>query len=145
MARGLNKAMLIGRLGADPEIRYTTSGMAVANLRIATNHAIKRGDEWVEETEWHSVVAWDRLAEIASQYLSKGRQVYVEGRLQTREWQDRDGNRRWTTEIVARELILLGSRDDVQQGSGDSGGGTANSDSGYTPPGQVPQEDDVPF
>lgn len=144
MARGLNKVMLIGRLGADPEIRYTQSGTAVANFTMATNHPVKRGDQWEEATEWHRVVAWDRLAEICNQYMNKGSQVYVEGRLQTREWQDRDGNRRWTTEIVAKEIQLLGGRDDSQVNQSDTGG-VEKDQSSYNPPGQLPPEDDVPF
>jgi single-strand DNA-binding protein len=149
MARGLNKAMLIGRLGGDPEIRYTASGTAVANFTLATNHGVKRGDKWEEETEWHRIVAWDRLAEIVSQYLHTGSQLYIEGRIQTREWQDRDGNRRWTTEIIARDIQMLGGRDDVSSMSG-SGAGGADSGSGmeessYNPPGQLPPDDEVPF
>jgi single-strand DNA-binding protein len=144
MARGLNKVMLIGRLGADPEIRYTQSGTAVANFNLATNHGVKKGDQWEEATEWHRVVAWDRLAEICNQYMNKGTQVYVEGRLQTREWQDRDGNRRWTTEIVAREIQLLGGRDDTAPRRA-SDRPEEGSQSNYDVPGQLPPEDDVPF
>lgn len=143
MARGLNKAMLIGRLGADPEIRYTASGTPVANFSLATNHSVKRGDQWEEQTEWHRVIAWDRLAEICNQYMNKGTQVYVEGRIQTREWQDKDGNRRWTTEIVARDIQMLGGRDDIKTSSGGQGG--MGPESAFSVPGQVPPEDDVPF
>lgn len=111
MARGVNKVILIGNLGQDPELRYTGSGTAVCNMRIATNEAYKdAGGEWVEKTEWHNVVAWSRLAEICGEYLSKGSQVYIEGSLQTRSWDDRDGNTRYTTEIKAREMQILSGR-----------------------------------
>ncbi|MBE9581867.1 MAG: single-stranded DNA-binding protein [Proteobacteria bacterium] len=113
---GINKVILIGRLGKDPEVRYTADGTAVANFSIATS------DEWKdkgtgekkERTEWHRIVAWRRLGEICGEYLSKGRQVYVEGSLQTREWEDQDGKKRWTTEIVARNMQMLGTRDQVE-------------------------------
>jgi len=133
MAKSLNKVMLIGRLGADPEIRYTADGTPVANFNLATDTPIKKGDQWESETEWHRIVAWRRLAEICNEYLSKGRQVYVEGRLRTRAWEDRDGNKRWTTEIIARDIVLLGSREDAGNG-GD-----------LAPPEPPPIEDDVPF
>ncbi|NPA94391.1 MAG: single-stranded DNA-binding protein [Thermodesulfobacteria bacterium] len=134
MARGLNKVMLIGRLGSDPEIRYTQDGTPVANFSLATDSPVKRGDQWESETEWHRVVAWRRLAEICSEYLGKGRLVYVEGRLRTRSWEDRDGNKRWTTEIIARDIQILDSR------GGAEGGGTTE----LEPP-APPIEDDVPF
>jgi single-strand DNA-binding protein len=123
MARGLNKVMLIGNLGADPEIRYTAGGAAVANITIATAESWrdKESGEQQERTEWHRVVFFSRLAEIVSEYLKKGSQVYVEGRLQTRKWQDRDGNDRYTTEIVANEMQMLGSR--PGSGGGSGGGG----------------------
>ncbi len=133
MSKSLNKVMLIGRLGADPEIRYTADGTPVANFNLATDTPIKRGDQWETETEWHRIVAWRRLAEICNEYLSKGRQVYVEGRLRTRAWEDRDGNKRWTTEVIARDIVLLGSREDTGNG-GD-----------LAPPEPPPIEDDVPF
>ena len=112
MARGINKVILVGNLGQDPELRYTGSGTAVCNMRLATNEAYKDANgEWVDKTEWHSVVAWSRLAEICNEYLKKGSQVYFEGSLQTRSWEDRDGNTRYTTEIKAREMMILGSRE----------------------------------
>lgn len=121
MARGVNKVMLIGNLGQDPEMRYTGSGTAVCNMRLATTENYKDSNgEWVEKTEWHNVVAWARLAEICNEYLRKGSQVYFEGQLQTRSWEDRDGNTRYTTEVKAREMLMLGSRDD----SGGLGGGS---------------------
>lgn len=118
----VNKVILIGNLGRDPETRYAPSGSAICNVRIATtrNWKDKASGEKREETEWHSVVFYDRLAEIAGEYLKKGRPVYVEGRLKTRKWQDKDGQDRYTTEIIATEMQLLGSRDGG--GAGDDGG-----------------------
>ena len=112
MARGVNKAILVGHLGRDPEIRYTAGGDAVANLNIATTDSWrdKQTGENTERTEWHRVVMFRRLAEIAGEYLKKGSQVYIEGRLQTRKWQDQNGQDRYTTEIVAGEMQMLGSR-----------------------------------
>ena len=112
MARGINKVILIGNLGNDPETRYTAGGAAVANISLATTDSWrdKETGEQQERTEWHRVVFFGRLAEIVSEYLHKGSQVYVEGRLQTRKWQDKDGNDRYTTEIVANEMQMLGNR-----------------------------------
>ena len=113
MAGGVNKVILIGHLGADPEIRYTQNGAPVANLRLATSESWKNKNGQKEErTEWHRVVAWSKLAELAGQYLSKGRQIYVEGRLQTRSWDDKDGNKRYSTEIVATNIQFLGGPSD---------------------------------
>lgn len=113
MARGVNKVILIGNLGQDPELRYTPNGSAVATLSIATNERWNDKDGNVQEhTEWHRVVAWNRLAEICGEYLKKGSQVYVEGRLKTRSWEDKDGVKRYITEIVVRELQMLGRRED---------------------------------
>lgn len=122
----INKVILIGNLGRDPEVRYTPSGAAVCNLRLATTRNWKSRDtgERQEETEWHSVVLYDRQAEVAGEYLKKGRPVYIEGRLKTRKWQDKDGNDRYTTEIVADSMQLLGGR----EGTGTGGGG----DDGYS-------------
>jgi len=107
----LNKILLIGHLGKDPEIRYTPDGSPVATFSIATseNWTDKNGTRQ-EHTEWHNIVAWNKLADLSKRFLSKGRQVYVEGRLRTREWTDRDGNKRRTTEIIATQMVLLGSR-----------------------------------
>ena len=112
MARGINKVILVGNLGQDPETRAMPSGKAVTNVRIATSDSWrdKQTGEQMEQTEWHTVVFFDRLAEIAAEYLRKGSQVYVEGRLRTRKWQDKSGNDRYTTEIVANEMQMLGSR-----------------------------------
>ncbi|HET6569010.1 MAG TPA: single-stranded DNA-binding protein [Rhodothermales bacterium] len=111
MARGINKVILVGNLGQDPELRYTGNGTAVCNMRLATNEAYKDQDgNLVDKTEWHSVVAWARLAEICGEYLKKGSQVYFEGSLQTRTWEDKDGQTRYTTEVKAREMMMLGGR-----------------------------------
>ena len=114
--RGINKVILIGNLGGDPEVRYTGSGLAIANVNVATSDRWRdrQSEENRERTEWHRVVLFDKLAEIAGEYLRKGSQVYIEGRLQTRKWQDRDGNDRYTTEIVAREMTMLGGRGEDQ-------------------------------
>jgi single-strand DNA-binding protein len=112
MARGVNKAIIVGNLGRDPEVRYSASGSAIANINVATTDSWKdrQSGERQERTEWHRVVFFNRLAEIAGEYLKKGSQVYIEGRIQTRKWEDKDGNDRWTTEIVANEMQMLGSR-----------------------------------
>jgi single-strand DNA-binding protein len=140
---GINKVILIGRLGSDPEVRYTPSGVAVANFNIATSEEWKDKDsgEKKERTEWHRVVAWRRLGEICGEYLSKGKQVYVEGRLQTRDWEDKDGNKRYTTEIVASDVQFLGARD-----SSESARPRGSSSADYQGmPSQGPGDDDIPF
>ena len=126
MARGINKVILIGNLGQDPETRAMPSGSSVTNLRIATSEAWKdkQSGEMKERTEWHSVAMFGRLAEIAGEYLRKGSQVYIEGRLRTRKWQDKQGNDRYTTEIVANEMQMLGGRGGGMGGEyGESAGG----------------------
>ncbi len=122
---GINKVILIGNLGRDPELRYTQSGSAVANLALATTRSYtnSRTNERVEETEWHRVVVWGKQAEFCNQYLSKGRQVYIEGRLQTRNYEDKDGIKRYSTEIVADTVQFLGRRGDGGGGGGGGGGG----------------------
>jgi single-strand DNA-binding protein len=112
MARGVNKVILIGNLGNEPEIRYTAGGAAIANISLATAESWKdkESGEQQERTEWHRIVFFGRLAEIVGEYLHKGSQIYVEGRLQTRKWQDKEGHDRYTTEIVANEMQMLGSR-----------------------------------
>ena len=120
----VNKAILIGNLGQDPEIRYTHSGAAVASFSLATTQKWKdKEGQQQEETEWHRITAWSRLAEICGEYLQKGSKVYIEGRLQTRKWQDKDGNDRYTTEIVAQEMKMLSGRNEKPEGStqGDQG------------------------
>ena len=144
---GLNKAMIIGRLGRDPEIRYTPGGVAVANFSVATSEEWKdkESNEKKERTEWHRIVAFGKLGEICGEYLSKGKQIYVEGRIQTRSWEDKDGNKKYTTEIVASDVQFLDKKD---SGSGDyprkgqddkperGAGGQAYHDS---------KDDDIPF
>jgi single-strand DNA-binding protein len=122
MARGINKVILVGNLGQDPETRAMPSGKAVTNVRVATSDSWrdKQTGEQKEQTEWHTVVFFDRLAEIAAEYLRKGSQIYVEGRLRTRKWQDKSGNDRYTTEIVGNEMQMLGGRGG---GAGGMGGG----------------------
>jgi single-strand DNA-binding protein len=119
MARGVNKVILIGNLGQEPELRYTGSGTAVCNMRLATNESYTNRDgEEVQKTEWHNVVAWGRLGEICNEYLDKGSQVYFEGSLQTRSWEDRDGNTRYTTEVKAQEMMFLDSNRQGAPGDG---------------------------
>lgn len=135
MARGVNKVILVGNLGQDPELNYTNSGTAVCNMRIATSDSYTNRDgERVDTTEWHDVVAWARLGETCGEYLSKGRQIYVEGSLQTRSWEDRDGNKRYSTEVKAREVVFLsgdgqGARQSRSPG-GQGGGDGMNQDQG---------------
>jgi single-strand DNA-binding protein len=147
MARGVNKVILVGHLGADPETRYMPSGGAVTNLRVATSEAWKdkQSGEQQERTEWHRVAIFGRLAEIAAEYLRKGSQVYIEGRLRTRKWQDNQGNDRYSTEIVASEMQMLGSR----SGMGEPPVATERSgETGRHPAATAPAEefdDDIPF
>jgi len=154
--RGVNKVILVGNLGRDPEVRYIKDGTAVANLRLATSETWNdQNGQKQERTEWHRVVAWGKLAEIAKEYMSKGRQIYVEGKLQTRSWDDRDGNKRYTTEVKADQIIMLGSRGD-SAGSRDTAApppeqgeqaGQAGQE-GQAAPAAAPfeaTEDDVPF
>lgn len=118
MARGINKIILVGNLGQDPELRYTGSGTAVCNMRLATNESYKDASgQMVDKTEWHSIVAWSKLAEICGEYLKKGSQVYFEGSLQTRSYDDKDGNTKWVTEIKAKEMMMLSGGDSAPQGS----------------------------
>ncbi|MBI4793792.1 MAG: single-stranded DNA-binding protein [Deltaproteobacteria bacterium] len=134
----INKAIIIGNLGSDPEVRYTQSGTAVANFNVATTEKWKGKDgQMQEQTEWHRVVAFDRLAEICGEYLSKGSKVYIEGRIQTRSWNDKDGNKRYTTEIVAKEMKMLSPK-----GGGAAGG---NQYADEPPPPEPRMGDDVPF
>ena len=147
---GVNKVILVGNLGGDPEIRYTPSGAAVANFTIATSENWKDKDgQKQEKTEWHKIVVFAKLAEICGEYLHKGKQVYIEGRIQTRQWEDRDGNKRYTTEIVANQMQMLGSKGDRPQAPSGSGGGQGGGQAGggstsaEEPP--VPDMEDIPF
>jgi len=154
MARGVNKVILVGNLGKDPEIKYTASGTAIANLTLATSESWndKQSGEKVEKTEWHRVVAFQRLAEIMGEYLRKGSQVYIEGKLQTRKWQDQNGQDRWTTEVVANDMQMLGSRGG--EGGGQPQGGGGGFRKNPAPEQQAPAkpafdndfaDDDIPF
>lgn len=153
---GVNKVILVGNLGRDPEVRYTKSGQAVASFSLATSERWTGKDGNKEEkTEWHRIVAWGKLGEICGEYLSKGKQVYIEGRLQTREWEDNDGNKKQTTEIVANNMTMLGQ---AGGGSGTGGydggsssGGSRGSSGSSTPQGSSSggsddfEDDDIPF
>ncbi len=137
---GVNKVILVGNLGADPEMRYTPSGTAVANFNIATSEVRKNKEGQKEtQTEWHKIVAFGRLAEICGEYLSKGKQVYVEGRIQNRTWEDRDGNKRYTTEIIINTMQMLGSKEGVRADAGAPQGGPPETDA---PAADI---EDVPF
>lgn len=164
---GVNKVIIIGNLGRDPEIKYTQSNVPVVNFSVATSESWKdkATGEWQEKTEWHRIVAWRHLAERAEKYLRKGKQVYVEGKLETRKWQGQDGQDRYTTEIVARELQMLGRRDDNEGGGGGFGGGGPSGSGNFDPQpmsgggsggggsgggsggggGAAPEDDDLPF
>ena len=141
----LNKVQIIGNLGADPEMRFTANGQAVSTFNVAVNRRYQTRDgERREETEWVRCVAWAKLAELVSQHLTKGRQVYVEGRMQTRQWEDREGQRRYTTEVVANDVQFLDRRSDGGGGGGDSDGGGGGFDA--PPPDQADVDpDDLPF
>ena len=162
MARGINKVIIVGNVGGDPETRYMPSGSAVTNLTIATNESgkDKQTGEQKERTEWHRVAMFNRLAEIAAEYLRKGSQVYIEGKLRTRKWQDKSGNDRYTTEIIADEMQMLGGRSGGGGGGnfgggsqgggqgGSQGGGQSNDQGGgNAPPQPGPDDfdDDIPF
>jgi single-strand DNA-binding protein len=138
--------MLIGRLGKDPEVRYTASGVAVASFSIATSEKFKKDGEWVEKSEWHNIVLWDKKAELAKEYLSKGKLVYIEGRLQTRKWEDRDGKDRWSTEIVGDQMQFLSPKGDGEGGgSGRASGHNHDSGADNYDSGQFNPDDDIPF
>ena len=155
MARGINKVILVGNLGQDPETRYMPSGGAVTNITLATNESWKdkQTGEQKDRTEWHKVAMFNRLAEIAAEYLRKGSQVYVEGKLRTRKWQDRDGNDRYTTEVIADEMQMLGGRGggggSFSSGGGSNGGSgggsNAPSGGGQSAPPADDFDDDIPF
>ena len=162
MARGINKVIIVGNVGGDPETRYMPSGSAVTNLTVATNESWKdkQTGEQKERTEWHRVAMFNRLAEIAAEYLRKGSQVYIEGKLRTRKWQDKSGQDRYTTEIIADEMQMLGGRGGSGSGGGgggnfgggsqggDQGGGQSGGQGGgNAPPQPGPDDfdDDIPF
>ena len=156
MARGVNKVIIVGNLGGDPETRYMPSGAAVTNFTVATNESWKdkQTGEQKERTEWHRVAMFNRLAEIAAEYLRKGSQVYIEGKLRTRKWQGQDGQDRYTTEIIADEMQMLGGRGGSGGGGSFGGGGGGGSygggqqgGGGSAPPQPGPDDfdDDIPF
>lgn len=140
MARGINKVIIVGNLGNDPEVRYANNGSAIANMSIATTDSWKDKNtgEQQERTEWHRVVMFNRLGEIAGEYLRKGSQVYIEGRLQTRKWQDNNGQDRYSTEIVANEMQMLGGRGGGEMGAGSGGGYQQSGGGGYQAPQSAP-------
>jgi len=146
MSRGLNKVMLIGNLGADPEIKYAASGTAIANLNLATAERRKnREGEWEETTEWHRIVMFGRQAEICKDYLKKGSKIYLEGRIQTRSWDDQSGQKRYMTEIVGFTMVMLDSKGSDQPGN--TRGGSSQFGAGQAPPPQNAPggDDDLPF
>ena len=145
----VNKVIIIGNLGRDPEVKYTQSNVPVANISVATTDSWKDKNtgEWQEKTEWHRVVLWRHLAERAERYLKKGKQVYVEGKLETRKWTDKEGNDRYTTEIIANQMMLLGRRDESE---GESQGGAQKQAGGFDAPppptsSGADEDDDLPF
>jgi single-strand DNA-binding protein len=161
MARGINKVIIVGNVGGDPETRYMPSGSAVTNVTVATNESWKdkASGEQKERTEWHRVVMFNRLGEIAAEYLRKGSQVYIEGKLRTNKWQDKSGNDRYTTEIIADEMQMLGGRGGAgggnvggtapsggdKQGGSQQGGGSSGGGNAPPQPGPDDFDDDIPF
>jgi single-strand DNA-binding protein len=149
MPRSVNRVTLLGHLGKDPELKYTPSGQAVTRLRMATSDRWKdKNGEWQDRTEWHDVVLWAKMAETANQYLNKGSQVFIEGRLQTRTWDDKEGRKHYATEIVAQDMVLLGGRGGGERGS-EPRRAAAPAGGGYEaePSGGGPEitDDDIPF
>ena len=144
MARGINKVIIVGNLGADPDSRAMPSGNAVTNISVATSESWNDRDtgEKQEKTEWHRVVFFNRLAEIAAQYLKKGSQVYVEGKLQTRKWEDKEGNERWTTEVVANQMQMLGDRMSNDMSNENASSSQSSSDNDFS---TDEFDDDIPF
>ena len=154
----VNKVILVGRLGRDPETRFTSGGQAVANFTMATDYSYKdRNGERQKRTEWHKIVAWRKLAEIVQQYLKKGSLIYIEGRIETREWQDKEGQKRYTTEIIANEMRMLGGRSDgmaAGPGAAAPAGATRGEDFDHAGPAEEPlgggpgpeiSDEDIPF
>ncbi len=135
--------ILVGNVGQDPEVKYTASGVPVAKLSLATSDRFKdRNDQWQDRTEWHSVVAWQRLAEIVGEYVRKGSKLYIEGKLQTSTWEDmQSGRRKYRTEIVARDIVLLGARDNGEEGRAEAPGEESNTE----PTASVVADSDIPF
>jgi single-strand DNA-binding protein len=158
VARGINKVILVGNLGKDPELSYLPSGQSLAKFSLATSRSYKdKSGELKEETEWHNIVAWGKLGEICAQYLSKGRQAYIEGRIQSRTWEGRDGNKRTSVDIVASDVQMLGGRGEGGSRDESSGGGASRATAGarssaaaeedsfdQSPPAEI-TDDDIPF
>lgn len=151
MAKSVNKVILIGNLGKDPEIKYTPSGTAVAKFSLATNERYKdKSGEWQDRTEWHNIVAWQRLAEIVGEYVKKGNKLYIEGRLQTSSWEDKQsGEKKYRTEIVAQDLVLLSGRGEADaDGSRSRGAAAVSSTPAHEPEAGEPAhitDEDIPF
>jgi len=155
MAKSVNKVILVGNLGKDPEVKYTPSGVPVAKFSLATNERYKdKSGEWQDRTEWHNIVAWQRLAEIVGEYVKKGSKIYIEGRLQTSSWEDKQsGEKKYRTEIIANDLVLLGGRGGDSEGEGRSRGAgmsSASMDQRVPHAEEAPQEhgitdEDIPF
>jgi single-strand DNA-binding protein len=160
MAKSVNKVILVGNLGKDPEVKFTPSGVPVAKFSLATNERFKdKGGEWQDRTEWHNIVAWQRLAEIIGEYVKKGSKIYIEGRLQTSSWEDKQsGEKKYRTEVVASDLVLLGGRGEGGGGGGDfegrsssRGGGASSFDQRashseeHAPPSAEITDEDIPF
>ncbi|MBN2332902.1 MAG: single-stranded DNA-binding protein [Deltaproteobacteria bacterium] len=139
---GVNKVILVGRLGGDPEMKYGSSGSPFTTFTLATSENWTKDGKKEERTEWHRIVVFGKLAEICAQYLNKGKQIYLEGKLQTRAWEDKEGNKRWTTEIVGNTMQMLGSAGDASAGSA---GERGSSYGGGMPPAPPSNEDDIPF
>jgi len=148
MAKSVNKVILVGNLGKDPEVKYTPNGVAVAKFSLATNERYKdKSGEWQDRTEWHNIIAWQRLAEIVGEYVKKGSKIYIEGRLQTSSWEDKQsGEKKYKTEIVANDLVLLGGRGDGEGGEGRSRsmGASSGSSSNSGMDQRVPHAEEAP-
>jgi single-strand DNA-binding protein len=142
MAKSVNKVILVGNVGQDPEVKYTANGIPIAKVSLATNERFKdRNEQWQDRTEWHSIVAWQRLAEIVGEYVRKGSKVYVEGKLQTSTWEDKQtGEKRHRTEIVAREILLLSSRENGQEDRQTNAGEASTAESV-----SAAVDEDIPF
>jgi len=152
MAGSVNKVILIGRLGRDPEVRYTSGGSPVANFSLATDESFKgKNGEKQEHTEWHNIVAWNKLAEICGEYLTKGKQVYIEGTIRTKQWEDKSGNKRTTYEIIANTMKMLGSRADAERAPSGAGRPAPQASEERSDPAPEPSpegeitDDDIPF
>ena len=147
MAGSVNKVILIGRLGKDPEVKYTPNGTPVAKFSLATDEVYKdRSGEQQKHTEWHNIVAWSKLAEICGEYLTKGKQVYIEGSIRSRQWEDQNKNKRTSYEIIARQMQMLGTKADSERTAGAARAAEASSPEGSEPPPEAGiNDDDIPF